>query len=198
MAFLAGLAAAPAAAEDCAPITLTAMNGAFAAAVIATAKVLTEAGYGCPATTRPSSSVPALVSIAENGRPDIATGVWVNATPLYGELVAAGRILTAADVLSDGGIEGRWIPASMLEDHPERATVEGLAANAALFEGRFSGCPEGWACKSVTENLAVNFDLVAGGFSLCAPGSGETRAAAPPERAPRMGHSWAPSARLGE
>jgi len=199
---VAGAATAAAAQEDCAEITLTEMNWASAAVVHATAKFLIEQGYGCPVQTVPSSSVPALVSISETGEPDIATEVWVNATPVYLELSEAGRIVTANDVLADGGIEGWWIPRYLLEDHPELASVEGLVANAELFDNRFFTCPEGWACKNVNENLAANFGLLDAGFELFVPGSGETlasaMAAAVTDGEPWLGYYWSPSVLMGK
>jgi hypothetical protein len=37
-----------------------------------------ENGYGCKVTVVPSSTIPAVTSIAETGKPDIATELWVN------------------------------------------------------------------------------------------------------------------------
>ncbi|KAJ55470.1 glycine/betaine ABC transporter substrate-binding protein [Actibacterium mucosum KCTC 23349] len=201
-AVLTTFSVAGAAHADCGEVSITEMNWASSAVVTSVAKFLMEQGYGCTVATVPSSTVPALVSVAETGTPDIVTELWTNGAPAYGELSDAGKITTVADVLSDGGVEGWWVPKYLVDAHPELATMEGVLANKDLLGGRFHNCPEGWACKNTNGDLANLFGLPDAGFEIFQHGSGETLAAsiaaAFENEEPWLGYYWAPTAILGK
>ncbi len=200
----AGLVVAGAgmAAADCGEVTITEMDWASATVVTAVSKFLMEQGYGCTVTTFPSSTNPAITSVAETGTPDILTELWVNTAPGYAELRDAGRITPLTAVLSDGGQEGWWIPSYLAEAHPELTTLEGLVANPELAGGRFHNCPDGWACRIVNDNIARAVDLEGAGFEVFDHGSGETLAtsiaAAYQNEEPWVGYYWAPTSILGQ
>ncbi|GAA6209940.1 ABC transporter substrate-binding protein [Cognatishimia sp. WU-CL00825] len=185
-----------AAADDCGEVTITEMNWASSAIITNIAKFLMEEGYGCSVVSVPSSTTPSLVSVAETGKPDIVTELWINGAPSYQELQDAGKIMTAADVLADGGREGWWVPQYMVDAHPELATIEGVKANVDLLGGRFHNCPDGWACKNTNADLARNFGLVDAGFEIFLHGSGETLAtsiaSAYANEEPWIGYYWSP------
>jgi len=178
------------------------MDWASSAVVTAVSKFLLEEGYGCKVITVPSASTPALASVAETGKPDILTELWVSGTPAYDELEAAGKVEPLANVLSDGGVEGWWVPDYLLDEHPELATLEGVKANSELFDNRFHQCPEGWYCKTVNRNLLKAAGLEEAGFEIFEHGSGETMAtsiaAAYSSKEPWVGYYWAPTAVLGK
>lgn len=203
-ALATGLMAGSAAAQDACDgeIVITEMNWASAAVVTGVASFLMEQGYGCDVTKVPSSTTPALASVAETGKPDILTELWVNGTPAYGPMQDAGTITTLADVLSDGGIEGWWLPTSLIEEHPELGTLEGVLANPDLVGGRFHQCPEGWACKNSNAALIEVLGLEDKGFEIFQHGSGETMAttiaAAFENGEPYFGYYWAPTSVLGK
>ncbi|MEW7008695.1 MULTISPECIES: ABC transporter substrate-binding protein [unclassified Lentilitoribacter] len=186
----------------CGDVSITEMNWASSAVVTHVSKFIMEQGYGCSVSTVPSSTTPALVSVAETGTPDIVTELWTNGTPAYKELSESGKIKTIADVLSDGGIEGWWVPKSLVDERPELATVEGIIANKELFGGRFHSCPDGWGCKNVNADMTKNYGLVDAGFEIFQHGSGETLAtsiaAAFENNEPWLGYYWAPTAVLGK
>lgn len=193
---------AGAAQADCGEVVITEMNWASSAVVTSVAKFLMEQGYGCTVKAVPSSTTPALISVAETGKPDIVTELWINGAPSYNELQEAGKIETLADVLSDGGIEGWWVPQYLVDEHPELATVEGVLANVETLGGRFHNCPEGWACKNTNFDLTRNFGLVDAGFEIFQHGSGETLAtslaSAFENEEAWFGYYWAPTAILGK
>lgn len=197
-----GLAVPTVAAADCGEVTITEMNWASSAVVTHVSKFLMEQGYGCDVTTIPSSTVPALASVSETGKPDIVTELWINGAPSYNELSAAGTIVTLGDVLSDGGVEGWWIPTSLVDAHPELATIEGVLANPELLGSRFHQCPEGWGCLTTNGHLAQAFDLEGAGFEVFQHGSGETMAtsiaSAVTDGEPWFGYYWAPTSVLGK
>ncbi len=109
-------------AAECGKVSITEMDWASSAVVTAVAKFLMEQGYGCEVQKVPSSTVPALTSLAETGEPDILTEVWANSTPAYEPLLKDGKLVELGHVLSDGGVEAWWIPAYLAESNPELTT----------------------------------------------------------------------------
>ena len=186
----------------CGEVTITEMNWASAQIVTAVAKFLMEQGYGCKVTKVPSASNPALTSVAETGKPDILTEIWTNGAPAYPKLVKSGKIKPLTEVLSDGGIEGWWVPNYLLEKHPVLATLKGIKANPQLVGGRFHNCPDGWTCKYINSHMAKAADLSGSGIEDFVHGSGETLAAsiasAFADKRPWFGYYWAPTAILGK
>lgn len=196
------MGAATTAQADCGEVSITEMDWASSAVVTAVSAFLMEQGYGCTVNKVPSSTVPALTSVAETGEPDIVTETWVNSTPVYEELVASGKLVEVAEVLSDGGVEAWWIPAYLAEAHPELTTLEGVMANPELVGGRFHDCPSGWACDIINNNNYKAAGMEAAGIERFQHGSGETLAtaiaAAYADQAPWFGYYWAPTSVLGK
>jgi len=187
---------------ECGEVSMTEMNWASSAVVTAVAKFLMEQGYGCTVATVPSSTTPSLVSVSETGKPDIVTELWINGTPAYQELSDAGTITTLTDVLSDGGIEGWWIPKYLADEHPELTTIEGMLANPDLLGGRFHQCPEGWGCLNTNGALVRALDMEGNGYEIFQHGSGETMAtaiaAAFENEEPILTYYWGPTSVLGK
>ena len=187
---------------DCGTVSITQMDWASSAVVTAVANFLMAQGYGCDVQIVPSSTVPALTSVAETGEPDILTEVWANSTPAYEGLLAEGKLEEVANVLSDGGVEAWWIPAYLAESNPELTTWDGIMANPAAVGGKFHDCPSGWACDIINNNNLKAAGAEAGGLERFQHGSGETLqtsiAAAYADKAPWFGYYWAPTAVLGK
>lgn len=194
--------AAPAWAEGCGEVTITQMDWASANVVTSVSKFLMEQGYGCEVTAVPSSTPTALTSVAETGKPDILTELWVNTAPAYAELVAEGKLVELTDVLSDGGVEGWWVPQYVVDTNPEAATLDGILNNPALVGGRFDNCPDGWGCRTVNDNMNSVTGMASKGIEVFNHGSGETLAtaiaAAYADKKPWFGFYWAPTAILGK
>lgn len=201
MTATAGVTASDARA-DCGDVSITEMNWASASVVTTVAKFIMEQGYGCKVTVVPSDTVPAATSLAENGKPDIVTEMWINSAPVYQKLEADGKVKTIAKVLSDGGEEHWWIPKYLADKHPELKTIEGVLANPKLVGARFHNCPDGWGCRVINDNLKVAFDLKGNGIEVFNHGSGETLAgslaSAYAAKQPWFGYYWAPTALLGK
>ena len=195
-------ASAGAAHAECGKVSITEMDWASSAVVTAVADFLMTQGYGCTVQRVPSSTVPALTSVAETGEPDIVTETWANSTPVYLEMVAAGQLIELNDVLSDGGIEGWWIPSYLAQKHPELTTLEGIRNNPDLVGGRFHDCPSGWACDVINHNNFKAAGLAEAGVERFQHGSGETLAtsiaAAHADKTPWFGYYWAPTSVLGK
>jgi glycine betaine/proline transport system substrate-binding protein len=193
---------ASAAYADCGEVSITEMDWASSAVVTAVANFLMTQGYGCDVQVVPSSTVPALTSLAETGEPDILTEVWANSTPSYEPLLAEGKLVELGNVLSDGGVEAWWIPAYLAESNPELTTWEGIMANPAAVGGKFHDCPSGWACDIINNNNLIAANIEGSGLERFQHGSGETLqtsiAAAYDEKKPWFGYYWAPTAVLGK
>ena len=177
---------------DCGKVSITEMDWASSAVVTAVSKFLMEQGYGCEVQVVPSSTVPALTSLAETGEPDLLTEVWANSTPAYEGLLADGKLVELTNVLSDGGVEAWWIPAYLAESNPELTTWEGIMANPAAVGGKFNDCPSGWACDIINNNNLIALKAEEGGLERFQHGSGETLqtsiAAAYADKAPWFGY----------
>lgn len=187
---------------DCGEISMTEMDWGSAIIVTQVSKFLLEQGYGCQVTVVPSASVPALASVSETGEPDILTEIWTNGAPAYPGLVEAGKIKELTNVLSDGGVEGWWVPKYLVDAHPELKTLEGVKANPELVGGRLHNCPVGWTCQTITTNMHKAAGLEAVGIEDFVHGSGETLAAsiasAYQAKEPWFGYYWAPTSILGK
>ncbi len=206
--FLAGgasavlLTCATPALADCGEVSITEMDWASAAIVTGVATFLMEQGYGCDVTVVPSAGTPALVSVAETGKPDIVTEMWSNSIAAYEPMKAEGTITPVGKVLSDGGIHGWWVPDYLVAERPELGTLEGIKANPEVFGNRFHGCPENWGCFRHTGDLFLAFEMDAAGYEIFTHGSGETLAsaiaAAYENGEPWLGYYYGPTSILGK
>lgn len=188
---------------DCGEVSITEMNWASAAVVTAVSSFIMTEGYGCEVKKVPSSTVPSVTSVAETGEPDIVTELWLNSAPIYADLEAEGKIVTLANILSDGGEENWYIPKYLADAHPELTKIENIFANPELVGGRFHNCPSGWGCRVVGDNLAKAFGMrEMDGLDVFDHGSGETLAtslaSAYDAKEPWFGYYWAPTAILGK
>src|SRR5690606_24433554 len=143
----------------------------------------------------PSDTTPAVTSLAENNEPDIVPELWPNsAGAAYDKLKDGGQIVELTSVLDPGGIEGWWLPAYLVEEHPELATIDGILEDPELVGGKFHHCADGWGCSIVSDNLARAFDLEGHGIEVFDHGSGETMvssmASAFQDKKPWFGYYW--------
>lgn len=187
---------------DCGEITISEMNWTSGQLVTSVSKFLLEQGYKCTVQTVPTSTTPSITSVAETGKPDIVTELWLQSAPLYKDLEAEGKIVTATNVLSDGGQDAWWIPKYLVDDYPELKTIEGVLAHPELVGGRFHNAPDGWGMRVKNDNLIKAFDFAGHDMDVFNHGSGETLAAsiasAHNTKAPWFGYYWAPTPVLGK
>ena len=138
------------------------------------------------------------------GTPDVAPELWVStAQTIWDESLAKDIAYKASDIFASGGEEGWWVPDYVLADHPEIKSVLDLKDNWQVFaeaanpnKGRLYGCPPGWGCEIITNNL---FEALGLGetFELFSPGSGENLKAsiarAVAQKEPFVGYYWSPA-----
>ncbi|WP_281981851.1 ABC transporter substrate-binding protein [Thalassorhabdomicrobium marinisediminis] len=201
-AIAALMTSATAAQADCGEVTITEMDWASSAVVTSVASFLMTTGYECEVKVVPTTTVPAMTSVAETGQPDILTELWTSYTEVYEDLVEEGKLTELSKVLSDGGVEAWWVPEYLVEEHPELATLEGIRNNPELVGGRFHDCPSGWGCDVTNFNIFKAADLDDAGIERFQHGSGETLAAAIAaayaNEEPWFGYYWAPTSVLGK
>ncbi|MCB1367099.1 MAG: ABC transporter substrate-binding protein [Rhodobacteraceae bacterium] len=204
--------AQPAQAADCGAdgtVTIAEMTWLSSATLAHVAQRIMADGYGCNAQLVPGDTVPTATSMLTRGQPDVAPELWVStAQTIWDQIKEKGNVYKASDIFADGGIEGWWIPDYLAAEHPEIKSVEDLKANWAIFaeqanpdQGRFYGCPPGWGCEIITNNL---FKAIGLGetFELFSPGSGENLKAsigrAVTRKKPFVGYYWGPSDVIGK
>ncbi len=209
---IAGVAAALSApvAVACGNVTIAEMNWASAEFAAHIDRIILEEGFGCTVALVPGDTVPTLTSMAEKGVPDIAPEAWINsARDLLERAVDEGRLIHAAEILSDGTAEGWWIPQYIKDAHPEIETISDALMRPDLFPhpeypelGAVFGCPSGWGCQYINENLFRAWQGSEKGFELVDPGSAAgldgSLASAWERREPWLGYYWAPTALLGK
>ncbi|MBW7920886.1 MAG: ABC transporter substrate-binding protein [Rubellimicrobium sp.] len=204
---LAGLAA-PAFA-DCGNVTIASMNWQSAEVLAALDAFILGNGYGCEAEIISGDTVPTITSMVERGAPDIAPEGWIDLVPeVIQQGLAEGRIVGAAYAVSDGALQGWWIPQYIADAHPDIRTIEDVRAHPELFpdpedssKGAIYNGPQGWGGTVVTTQLFNAFDFADAGFNLIDTGSAAgldgSIARAYEHEEGWAGYYWSPTALLG-
>lgn len=202
--------AAPAFAEECGSVSIAEMNWASAGVAAWVDKVILEEGYGCDVTLVTGDTMPTFTSMNEKSEPDMAPELWVNAVKVaLDAAVAEDRLSIAAPLLSDGGVEGWWIPKYIADANPDIKTVADALMHPELFpapedpsRGAVHNCPSGWNCQISTANLFKAYDAESKGFDLIDTGSAAgldgSIANAYERKQGWLGYYWAPTAILGK
>ena len=153
--------AGTASAEDCGRVTIANMNWASAEVLANIDKIILEEGYGCDAELVAGDTQPTLTSMIEKGEPDVAPEAWVNAMrTVLDKATDEGKLHYASESLSEGGVEGWWIPKYIADENPEIKTVVDALNHPEVFphpndanKGGLYNCPEGWGCRVITTNM---------------------------------------------
>lgn len=203
----AALAAQPAA---CGHLTIANMNWQSAEVLAHIDKIVLNKGYGCDAELVPGDTMPTLSSMIEKGQPDVAPEAWVNSIrePLD-KAVKTGRLHYSVAVLSDGSVQGLWVPQYFADAHPNIKTVGDALQHPELFpspddpkKGALYNCPSGWSCQIATGNLFKATGAAAKGFVLVDTGSSAgldgAIAKAYERKQAWLGYYWSPTAILGK
>lgn len=197
------------AAEECGDITIASMTWASAELIAEIDKIILTKGYGCNAELIAGDTMPTFTAMTEKGSPDLAPEFWINAVrePLNAA-VAEGQLVIAAQILSDGGEEGWWIPKYVADANPEIKTPADALARPDLFPapeddslGAVHNCPSGWNCQISTGNLFAAYGGEEKGFELLDTGSSAgldgSIAKAHLRGEGWLGYYWSPTAILG-
>lgn len=202
--------AAPVADATCGAVTIASMNWQSAEVLASIDQFILANGYGCDAELVPGDTMPTLTAMMEKGQPDVAPEAWVNSMrePLEAA-VAEGRLHFGAESLSDGGVEGWWIPKYLADANPDIKTIDDALMRPELFpapeddtKGAVHNCPAGWSCQITTGNAFKAWDAEEKGFTLVDTGSSAgldgSIAKAYERKQGWLGYYWAPTSILGK
>ncbi|WP_426227942.1 ABC transporter substrate-binding protein [Pararhizobium sp. DWP3-4] len=197
-------------AAECGEVSIAEMNWASAGVAAHVDKYILENGYGCTVTLVTGDTMPTFTSMNEKAQPDMAPELWVNAvrTPLDAA-IKEGRLIEAAPLLSEGGVEGWWIPKFLADAHPDIKTVQDALKHPELFpapedasKAAIFNCPSGWNCQVSTANLYKALNAEKEGFELVDTGSAAgldgSISNAFEKKSGWLGYYWAPTAILGK
>lgn len=203
-------ATSAAAAEDCGAVSIAEMNWASAELMANVDAIILSEGYGCEVTLVPGATETTFASMNQRGEPDVAPELWINAVRVALDAAKAQGSLHAINPGPITGLgEGWWVTPSFAAQHPELDTVEKVLARPDLFPhpedasvGGFHGCPAGWGCQLVNNNLFRAFEMEDMGWRMIDPGSGAgldgSIARAVERDAPWFGYYWSPTSIIGK
>ncbi len=213
-----------ASATECGDVSIASMSWSSAEVVAEIDKIILSAGYGCNAQLATTETMPAFQSMLETGFPDLIPELWINAVRSELDVaLGSGELTMAAQVLSDGGEEGWWIPKYLADEHPEIKSAADALARPELFvdtdtdtdsdtdtdtdldgettSGVVHNCPNGWGCQISSGNLFRAYEAEAKGFVLkntgSAAGLDASIAKAYENNEGWLGYYWAPTSLLG-
>lgn len=204
------LAAAGMAQADCGNVRIASMTWTSAELASALDAFILKNGFGCDAEVIQGDTVPTITSMVEKGQPELAPEAWVDLVPEVVQAgLAEGKIVVTDDILSDGAVQGWFIPAYIQEEHPDIKTIDDVMAHPELFpnpedpsRGAVFNGPEGWGGTVVTAQLYKAFDGDGHGFDLVSSGSqgalDGSIARAYERHEGWVGYYWAPTALLGK
>lgn len=166
-------------------------------------------GYGCAVEIVAGDTVPTSSSMLSRGTPAVAPELWTSSIEdAWKAGVEEGTVIKLSDAITDGTVEGWFIPQYTLDAHPELTTAEAVIARPDLFadpedpsQGRLYSCPPGWTCEISTSALFEAFDMDET-WNLFSPGSGgaldASIARAFTREEPILFYYWGPTSILGK
>ncbi|TCV62973.1 glycine betaine/proline transport system substrate-binding protein [Neorhizobium sp. R1-B] len=197
-------------AAECGDVTIASMNWQSAEVLASLDKIILTEGYGCDAEIIVGDTVPTITSMVEKGEPDIAPEGWVDLLPeVVSRGIAEGKLVGAAVALSDGAVQGWWIPKYVADAHPDIKTIQDVLKHPELFpdpedkkKGAVHNGPQGWGGTVATTQLYKAYGAEKAGFTLVDTGSAAgldgSIAKAYERKEGWVGYYWAPTALLGK
>jgi len=195
---------------ECGSLTIASMNWQSAELAAALDAFILNNGYGCQAEVIQGDTVPTITSMVEKGQPEIAPEGWVDLVPeVIQKGLADGKIVVTGDILSDGAVQGWWMPKYLADANPEIKTIDDVLKHPELFpdpedskKGAIFNGPQGWGGTVVTTQLYKAYGAEAAGFTLVDTGSAAgldgSIARAYERKEGWVGYYWAPTALLGK
>lgn len=190
-------------------IDIAEMTWPSAAALAHIHAIILENGFGCDVEIVTGDTVPTSSSMLTRGTPAVAPELWTSAIEEpWAEGVEEGAVVSLGNAITDGTVEGWFIPRYTQEAHPELVTAEDVIAHPDLFpdpedssQGRLYSCPPGWACELSTSALFEAYDME-DTWNLFSAGSGGALAASISraflQEEPILFYYWGPTALLGK
>jgi glycine betaine/proline transport system substrate-binding protein len=199
-----------ASAAECGQVTIADMNWSSASFAANVDKIILESAYGCSVNLVPGDTLATFASMTEKAQPDIAPEQWVNLLkkPLE-DAVNARKLRITSRILSDGGVEGWYVPTAIVQQHPDIKTVQDALKHPELFpapedssKGAIYNCAAGMNCQITNAQLFKALGAKQKGFVLVDPGTqtalSASLAAANERHQGWFGYYWGPSSLLGK
>ncbi|WP_018238624.1 ABC transporter substrate-binding protein [Ensifer sp. BR816] len=195
---------------ECGNITVANMNWQSGELLANVDKFVLEQGFGCKVDFVPGDTVPTITSMVEKGEPDIAGEAWVDLVPeIVKRGTEEGRIVQIGQALSDGGVQGWYIPKFIVDAHPEIKTVDDALGHPELFpnpedssKGAVFNGPTGSGGSVVSAQLFKAYAAPSKNFTLVDPGTQAgldgALAKAHERKQGWLGYYWSPTALLGK
>lgn len=199
-----------ASAAECGTVTIANMNWQSAEVLANIDKFILSEGYDCDAELVVGDTVPTLTSMTEKGEPDVAPEGWVDLLPdVVNNGISDGKLVSVSEALSDGAVQGWWIPKYLADAHPDIKTIDDALKHPELFpapedpsKGAVFNGPQGWGGTVVTAQLYKAYEAEKAGFVLVDTGSAAgldgSLAKAYERKEGWLGYYWAPTAILGK
>jgi glycine betaine/proline transport system substrate-binding protein len=172
----------PPACEVDRPVRFSGLNWESNLVLAGIERYVLEHGYGCKTSVEIGETLPMLAAL-QRGDVDVTPEVWPGQIEgAWKKALASGRVLGVGHVYDAG--EGWYVPRYTVERHPGLKAASDLTRFKEVFadpedpgRGRIYGCPAGWACGTLNDNLlrALGLDR---DYALFAPGSGAAQKAA--------------------
>ena len=190
-------------------IDIAEMTWPSAAALAHIHATVLEHGFGCTVEIVTGDTVPTASSMLSRGTPAVAPELWTSTIEdAWAAGIEDGSVVQFADAITDGTVEGWFIPDYVQAENPELTTAEAVIARPDLFadpedpgKGRLYSCPPGWACELSTTALFEAYGME-DTWNLFSPGSGgaldASIARAFTREEPILFYYWGPTAILGK
>ncbi|ODT71144.1 MAG: hypothetical protein ABS75_09980 [Pelagibacterium sp. SCN 63-23] len=190
-------------------IDIAEMTWPSAAALAHIHATILEKGYGCNVEIVTGDTVPTSSSMLTRGRPAVAPELWTSTIEEpWAQGIEEGKVVQLGDAITDGTVEGWFIPRYLQDEYPELTSAEAVIARPDLFpdpedssQGRLYSCPPGWACELSTTALFAAYGMDET-WNLFSPGSGgaldASIARAFTREEPILFYYWGPTAILGK
>ncbi|WP_144639779.1 ABC transporter substrate-binding protein [Bordetella genomosp. 13] len=187
------------------PVRFTGLNWESNLVLAGIERFILENGYGCKTQMEPGETL-AMLAALQRGDVDVTPEVWPGQIEsAWDKALASKKVMGVGQVYEAG--EGWYIPRYTAERHPDLKRAADLARYKDTFtdpeepnRGRIYGCPAGWACGTLNDNLLRALKLEQS-YTMFAPGSGAAQKAAIVSAYKRkrdiVFYYWTPTALVG-
>lgn len=194
----------------CGRVTIASFNVQSAEILANLDKIILEKGYGCQTELTVGDTVPTITSMVEKGAPDITPEAWIDLIPTVVKRgFDSGKLVSTTKVLTDGGVNGWWIPKYLADAHPEIKTIADMLKRPDLFpdpenpkKGAIFNGAQGWGWTIITSQLYKAFQADKAGFRLIDTGSAAgldgSLIKAYEHHQGWVGYYWSPTSLLGK
>src|SRR5690554_5521623 len=115
-------------------IDIAEMTWPSAAALAHIHAIILEEGFGCDVEIVTGDTVPTSSSMLSRGTPALAPELWTSTIEEpWAQGIEDGVVSELGDAISDGTVEGWFIPRYTQEEHPELTSAEAVIARPDLF-----------------------------------------------------------------